>query len=293
MKTKLKFLKLFWDRTVVPAAGNTLGKIFYTSKNSTGARKQHVFNLDTNVSKYQTINASPADVTIEPGAVLIKTSIVPTSDKKLYDVDNTGTTNDVAPTITMTAQSVFEQHIPKNGSIASTNVLTGVLRNGVAALTSNVTITELSSRGLILNTTTGVVTLDSGRIGNSFTLTYKIEDKIDHTAFVEGTVIVEEIDLTLVTEPMTLTSFAVAAVGSFVNFNILNNIKRNGLDVSINDVTLVQNSATASGLILNTLTGQITINPAATAGNKVLQYTATDILSGETITGNIAVTITA
>lgn len=294
MKTKLKFLKLFWNRTVVPAAGSTLGKIFYTTKNTTGVRKQYVFDLDTNVSKLQTISASPADVTTEPGAVVIKTSIVPSSDKKIYDVANEGTTNDAAPTLSMTSQAVFEQYIAKNGTIVAANILTGVVRNGIAALANTVDMTEVSATGLSLNPATGAITLDSAAIGGNFTLSYKIADKIDHTVFVEGTVTVEVVDLTLVSEPMTLTSFAVADVANFVEFNILDNIKRNGLDVTMTDVTLNQDSAAAAALlVLNELTGEVTVNPAATAGSKVLQYTATDVLSGETVVGNIALTITA
>ena len=293
MKTKLKFLKLFWNRTVVPAAGSTLGKIFYTTKNTTGVRKQYVFDLDTNVSKLQTISASPADVTTEPGAVVIKTSIVPSSDRKIYVKANEGTTNDIAPTLIMTSQAVFEQYIAKNGTIVAANILTGVVRNGIAALANTVDMTEVSATGLSLNPATGAITLDSAAIGGNFTLSYKIADKIDHTVFVEGTVTVEVVDLTLVSEPMTLTSFAVADVANFVEFNILDNIKRNGLDVTMTDVTLNQDSATATGLVLNELTGEITLNPAAIAGSKVLQYTATDVLSGETVVGNIALTITA
>jgi len=292
MKTKLKFLKLFWNRTVVPAAGSTLGKIFYTTKNTTGVRKQYVFDLDTNVSKLQTISASPADVTTEPGAVVIKTSIVPSSDKKIYDVANEGTTNDTAPTLSMTSQAVFEQYIAKGGAIVAANILTGVLRNGVAALANTVDMTSVSATGLALNTTTGEVTLTSAAVGGNFTLSYKIADKIDHTVFVEGTVTVEVVDLTLVSEPMTLASFAVADVANFVEFNILDNIKRNGLNVTIADVTLLVNSTTASGLVLNELTGEVTVNPAATAGSKVLQYKVTDVLSTESVTGNITLTIT-
>jgi len=294
MKTKLKFLKLFWNRTVVPAAGSTLGKVFYTSKNTTGVRKQYVFDLDTNVSKLQTISASPADVTTEPGAVVIKTSIVPSTDKNIYSVDNAGTTNDVKPTLTMSAQVVFDQHIAKSGTIIPANILTGVLRNGVAALAADVTMTEVSATGLSLNVATGKVTLTSAAVGGEFTLSYKIADKIDHTVFVEGTVTVEVVDITLVSEPMSLTTFAASAAANFVEFNILDNIKRNGVDVTIDDVTLVLNSTTAKGLLLDTNTGIVSVNPAdVTDGSKVLQYIVKDKLAAESITGNITVTITA
>lgn len=292
MKTKLKFLKNFWERTVVTGVGATIGKIFYTTKNTTGTRKQYVFDLDNKTCKLQNISASPADVTLQPGAVVIRYTLAPSTDKNIYSVDNAGTTNDVKPTLSMSAQVVFDQHIAKSGTIIAANILTGVLRNGVAALAADVTMTEVSATGLSLNVATGEVTLDSATVGGLFTLSYKIADKIDHTVFVEGTVTVEVVDLTLVSEPMSLTTFAAADAANFVEFNILDNIKRNGVDVTIDDVTLVLNSTTAKGLLLDTNTGIVSVNPSnVTAGSKVLQYIVKYKLAAETITGNITVTI--
>ena len=45
MTTKLKFLKAYFTREIIPAVGDAIGKILYTAKNVTGRRKQYVIDV--------------------------------------------------------------------------------------------------------------------------------------------------------------------------------------------------------------------------------------------------------
>jgi LruC domain-containing protein/uncharacterized repeat protein (TIGR01451 family) len=63
------------------------------------------------------------------------------------------------------------------GGVAVANVLTNDLYNGVAIVPSQVTISQVtapSNSGVVLNTTTGQVTVAPGTPGGTYTLTYKI-----------------------------------------------------------------------------------------------------------------------
>jgi hypothetical protein len=186
MITKLKFLKAYFDRAILPAAGATIGKILYTAKNLTGRRVQYVIDLDANTAQITNINAYPADPLTSPGAIVVTSGITaPGTDANLYILNG-----DQIPTLTSTVHSTFNQSIANGGTITATNVLTNVLRNGVAALTSNTTITSVSATGLTLNTSTGAITLTSNTIARTNTLSYKITDLNEPSVFVTGTITV-------------------------------------------------------------------------------------------------------
>ena len=184
MITKLKWLKAYYDRAILPLAGNPVGKILYTGKNATGRRTQYVVNLDTNRAQLTTINAAPADALVSPGAIIISDNLIaPQTDKSLYIFGGS-----VLPVYAKTAQAAFTQSIANGGAIAPINVLTGVTRNGLAATTVNSTISIVAFDGLTLNTGTGAVTLDDNLTEGTYTVNYKIEDKNEPSVYVTGVI---------------------------------------------------------------------------------------------------------
>lgn len=186
MTTKLKWLKAYYDRAILPLAGSPVGKILYTGKNATGRRTQYVVNLDTNRTTVTTIDAAPADALVSPGAIIIAENLIaPQTDKSLYIFGGA-----VLPVYAKAAQATFNQSIANGGSIVAINVLDGVTRNGAAATTVNSTISNIEHDGLTLNTGTGAVTLDDNLTEGTYTLEYKIEDKNEPSVYVTGIVTV-------------------------------------------------------------------------------------------------------
>ena len=191
MISKLKFLKAYWNRTVVPAAGSVVGKILYTSKNTTGRRKQIVIDVDANTTKFTTINAQPADPKTFPGEIVERTvNYAPKTDANLYIFGSVP----AIPVMPNTPTVNFTQTIANGGTITAVNVLDGVKIDGIAATTGEVFITKLTQLGLTLNETTGDVTLDDNLTAGTYTVTYKVTHIIEPSVFINGiiTITVEE-----------------------------------------------------------------------------------------------------
>ncbi len=185
MVHKLKFLKAYFTRTIVPAVGATVGTILYTAKNITGRRRQFVIDVDANTIKDTTINADPANPATSPGQVVVTTKIAPQTDKNLYILSGTA-----KPTMTQVIPSNYTQTIANGGSIVAINVKTNAtLTNGTAKVAS-----DLGSDGLTLNVSSGAVTLDDNLTAGTYTLEYKVADSVEPDVYVTGeiSIIVEE-----------------------------------------------------------------------------------------------------
>lgn len=184
MITKLRWLKSLFDRAILPASGSTIGKILYTAKNTTGRRKQYVIDLDASTYDITTIDASPADPLTSPGAIVTQSGLIaPGTDKSLYVFGGA-----ILPVLLKVIQGAFTQSIANGGSIAAINILTGVTIDGVAATNVNCTLVSVSATNLLLNTTTGAVTVVSNTTAGVATLSYRIESKNEPGVFVTGTV---------------------------------------------------------------------------------------------------------
>ncbi|TXG80439.1 MAG: hypothetical protein E6R13_08050 [Spirochaetes bacterium] len=187
MISKLKFLKAYWNRTVVPAAGSVVGKILYTSKNTTGRRKQIVIDVDANTTKFTTINAQPADPKTFPGEIVERTvNYAPKTDANLYIFGSIP----ALPVISNVPTVNFTQTIANGGTITAVNVLDGVKINAVAATAADVVITALVEAGLTLNETTGDVTLDDNLTAGTYTVTYKVEHVDEPSVYITGIITV-------------------------------------------------------------------------------------------------------
>jgi len=184
MITKLKWLKAYFLRNFVAASGVAIGKIFYTAKNTTDRRKQYVIDLDTKKYTESTIDPSPADLLVEPGAIYSKTNqIAPSTDSKLYVLSD----NYVAPVLANIVYDRNTQTIAVGQPILAIELLSSVSLDGGTVTAPQVIFTAISSSGLTLNTTTGVVTLNSNAAPGIFTLNYRIAHNIEPSIFVTGT----------------------------------------------------------------------------------------------------------
>lgn len=183
MISKLKFLKAYWNRTVVPAVGSVVGKILYTSKNITGRRTQIVIDVDANTTEFTTINAHPADPTTFPGEIVQRTvNYAPKTDANLYIFGSVP----AIPVMTNTPGVEFIQTIANGGSIVAINVLSAVEIDAVAATTADVVITALDEVGLTLDEATGEVTLDDNLTAGTYTVTYKVEHVDEPSVYITG-----------------------------------------------------------------------------------------------------------
>lgn len=193
MITKLKWLKAYFTRNILPADGATIGEVLYTSKNATGVRKQYVINLDTKVALVTTIDAAPADLLTKPGQVILHTVVAPHTESSLYIFN--AQTPEVLPGLTKIVEGVFTQVIGNGDAITAINVLTGITvrafdNTTAAGTTGNCVLSSLTASGLTLNTGTGAVTLNDNMTPGTYTLTYKVADKKEPTVFVTGTITV-------------------------------------------------------------------------------------------------------
>lgn len=185
MLAKLKYLKAYFTRDILPLVGNPVGEILYTAKNTTGRRQQFVVDVDAKTVDITTINADPADPKTKPGAILVRTVAASYTDHDLYIFGGA-----TLPVIASIVQAEFSQEIANGGAIDPINVLTGVTIDNVAATTGTATITLLAANGLTLNTGTGAVTLDDNLTDDTYTLDYKVEDINEPSVYITGTITV-------------------------------------------------------------------------------------------------------
>lgn len=191
MISKLKFLKAYCNRTVVPTVGSAVGKILYTSKNTTGRRKQIVIDVDANTTKFTTINAQPADPKTFPGEIVERTvNYAPKTDANLYIFGSTP----ALPVMSNVPTANFTQTIANGGTITAVSVLDGVKIDGIAATTKEVFITKLTQLGLTLNDKNGKVTLVDNLTAGTYKVTYKVTHIIEPSIFINGiiTITVQE-----------------------------------------------------------------------------------------------------
>ena len=170
MLVKLKWLKAWWQRDILPAPGATEGKILYTSKNATGRRTQHVIDLDNKTYTRQNIDASPADLLTEPGAVVEFTNVPPVTDASLY-----GFGLQQMPVIASVTTGLT-QTIANGGAITAINLFNNVTIDSVVSDNTTAVITVVAEAGLTANTGTGEVTLDDNLTPGTYTATYTVED---------------------------------------------------------------------------------------------------------------------
>lgn len=283
MITKLKWLKAYFTRNVLPAVGATVGEVLYTAKNATGRRKQYVINLDAKTTQVTTIDAAPASITAKTGQIIETTIASPCTATSLY-VFNSVTASYMP--IELDSTLTIAQQILNGAAIAAVSILTGATNTNYAGTNVAATLggagnsvaTVISAVGLTLNTATGVVTLDDNLTPGTYTLTYTLADKTEPTVYVTGTVtIIVDAEITATADALTILN-STAYNGSAGIINILTNDTFDLILASVVDVTITQLAGGDAELVLNTTTGAINVAAGTAAGVYTKNYRITDKL---------------
>jgi hypothetical protein len=178
MITKLKFLKAYFTRNILPAPGTTIGKILYTGKNAVGRRPQYVIDLDTKVATLGTIDAAPANPLTSPGAIITGTTIAPATDANMYIFGGLAT----LPTLTQVIGAEYSQDIANGTLIVGIDIAVNITASGTAVYSAT------ASNGLTL--TGSVVSLDDNLTAGTYTLDYLVADIDEPQVNVTGTITV-------------------------------------------------------------------------------------------------------
>lgn len=186
MITKCKFLKTLFTRSILPAAGPTIGKILYTSTALVGRRRQFVIDLDAKTVKQASINAYPADATVSPGNINeITGMLAPSTDKSLYGFG-------LATQLTIVAGNDTLTITAGQGSSGVTGAIANIMSNdtigGVAASTLNTVLTTETSNPKLTLQTSGRLDVASSTAPGTYVLVYRLTDINEPSNYKLGTI---------------------------------------------------------------------------------------------------------
>lgn len=189
--TKLKYLKAYFTRDILPAQDAVIGEILYTDKNIIGRRKQYVIDVDAKLMAVTTIDSYPADPTTKPGAILSSINIAPLTDTSLYILGGAS-----MKTIIVVGESVTKTQA--EGAAGFADAIASVFANDringeiVSNLNTRFSVVSKSDE-LTVNGATGAVSIESLTIPGTYFVNYKITDIYEPTNFKTGiaTVIVD------------------------------------------------------------------------------------------------------
>ncbi|RYX78213.1 hypothetical protein EON76_06775, partial [bacterium] len=180
------------------------------------------------------------------------------------------------------------------GGSAVDNVLANDTYNGNPATLNEVTLSQLTSTStkVKLDPATGKVNVDPGTAAGTYTLTYRIADKINPGQFKDASVTVT------VTAPAIVANADNGTANGFTGDvaiqNVLANDTYNGAPATLANVTLTQISTTNPNVTLNTTTGAINVAANTPAGSYVVVYRIADQLNPSQFKeANVTVTVTA
>ncbi|WP_421939937.1 DUF7507 domain-containing protein [Pedobacter sp.] len=268
--------------------------------NSATAGNVSITQNSNNSGGKVTLNTTTGEVTVAAGTPVGTYTINYTITDKL---DNTKTSSaNAVVTVTNGALSAFADAGSANatsGGSAIASVLNNDTYNGVAnsATAGNVSITQNSNNSsgkVILNTTTGEVTVAAGTPVGTYTINYTITDKLDNTKTSSANAVVTVTNGTITA--VVDAGSANATSGGSAIASVLNNDTYNGVANAATsaNVTISQNSNNSSGkVILNTTTGEVTVAAGTPVGTYTINYTITDKLDNtKTSSANAVVTVT-
>lgn len=184
MLNKLKYLKAYWERNIVPGPDNIIGKILYTSKNQVGRRNQIVIDVDNNITDITTIDEYPADPKTYPGEEVLKSySFIPQVDKELYIFNS----KDIKPVLKYIAPVNYKQSITEGSNISSINLFSSVFFNDKQVTVKDpVTFKILDKNNLNYDDKTGNVTLVNNTKAGTYFLKFMAVHTFEPSVFVEG-----------------------------------------------------------------------------------------------------------
>ncbi|MDP1623711.1 MAG: Ig-like domain-containing protein, partial [Bacteroidales bacterium] len=229
-----------------------------------------------------TLNTTTGEVTVDPGTAAGTYYIT----YEICEALNPANCDQALVTVVVSAAPILanaDYGTTVNGytgGTSFTNVLGNDLLNGLAVIPSEVTLTTVSSTsaGVTLSGTNVVVA--AGTAAGNYTLIYKICEVLNPT----------NCDTAIVYVPVSAASIAANdddATGSPVNgytggtavSNVLDNDLLNGVAVIPSEVVITAVSDPADGVTLNTVTGEVTVDPGTAAGTYYITYQICEALN--------------
>jgi uncharacterized repeat protein (TIGR01451 family) len=179
-----------------------------------------------------------------------------------------------------------------NGGTAVPSVLSNDTLNGAPASAASVTLTQVStlSPNLILDTSTGELTVAPGTPAGTYTLVYEICEKLNPANCSQGTVTVS-----VTAAPLVANADAGSAAGGGTAIaSVLGNDTLDGSAVVPGSVVLRQISTSDPGVTLDPATGAVTVASGTAAGTYTLTYEVCEILNpSNCATAPVTVRVTA
>ncbi|WP_025146883.1 Ig-like domain-containing protein, partial [Pedobacter jeongneungensis] len=165
------------------------------------------------------------------------------------------------------------------GGVALTNVLANDTYDGNPATLNDVTLDFVSSSDpkVKLNTTNGNVTVDPNTPAGTYTLTYKITDKLNPTLSKTAvvTITVGLPTMVAVDDAGTVNGLT----GGTGIANVLLNDTYNGNTATLNEVSLAQISTSNANVHLDPATGKVIVDARTPAGTYTVVYEITDLVN--------------
>ncbi|RYD99075.1 MAG: tandem-95 repeat protein [Sphingobacteriales bacterium] len=243
------------------------------------------------------VNVDPATgaVNVDPGTPASTYTVV----YQITDKINPTLSKQATVTVVVAAAPIVAND--DNGTVngftgggAVDNVLANDTYNGNPATLNEVVLSQLTSTStkVKLDPATGKVNVDPGTAAGTYTLTYRIADKINPGQFKDATVTVT------VTAPAIVANADNGTANGFTGDvavqNVLANDTYNGAPATVANVTLTQVSTTNTNVTLNTTTGAINVAANTPAGSYVVVYRIADQLNpGQFKEASVTVTVTA
>ena len=229
-----------------------------------------------------TLNLATGIVGVAPGTPAGIYTII----YKICDTLNTSNCDTSIVTITVTPPVITANADAisingANGGANLLNVLSNDSINGASATTSNVTISIVSAAsnaGIILNPTTGLISVAPNTPAGVYTIVYRICDKLNPSNCTNATITIT------VTAPLIIATPDVISInghnGGGNLINVLANDSINGHGVNTGSVVItIVNPASNAGVVLNPITGNVSVAPGTPAGTYTITYRICDSLN--------------
>ncbi|HNO30139.1 MAG TPA: sortase [Anaerolineales bacterium] len=191
-------------------------------------------------------------------------------------------------TATVSVQVVTIDAVNDSGAVVNgttggqsfVNVLTNDYLNGTSpVLWANVNLTQeaTTNAGMTLNTADGSINVAAGVPSGSYTVTYKICDKLNPAICDTATVTVPVVTVNAVNDSGSVVD---GTVGGQALANVLANDSLNGTTpVLLANVNLTQESTTNAGVTLDLATGAVNVAAGTAAGTYTVTYKICDKLN--------------
>ncbi|GAA4212602.1 hypothetical protein GCM10022289_43680 [Pedobacter jeongneungensis] len=250
------------------------------------------------------LSTSNASVSLDPatGQVNVAPNTPAGTYTVVYQIEdklNPGQTKQATVTIEVTAPAIVANANTGTvngltGGTALSNVLANDTYNGAPATLAQVTLTQVSTSNanVTLNVTTGSVNVAPNTPAGTYTLVYRIEDKLNPGEFADATVTI------IVTAPELIATSdsgtANAVTGGTAVANVLANDTYNGNPATLANVNLTQVATSNPNVTLDVTTGKVIVAPNTPVGTYTVTYQIEDKLNpGQTKTTSVTITVTS